>query len=101
MTTKIQNHKKVKNDLLNAKNWYRNQQNGLDKRFSLEIRKTLNYIIKNPLQFQIKYNKTRTAFTEIFPYGVHYHFNAETGTITILGIFHTSVNPEKWSERMF
>lgn len=96
----IQNHKEVKNDVLEAKNWYKNQQNGLEKKFAFEIKRTINYIIKNPLLFQIKYKNARTAYTEIFPYGVHYVFDEKTKSITIIGVFHTSISPTKWTERL-
>lgn len=94
------NHKEVKDDVLHAKDWYKSQQKGLEKRFASEVKTTLNYLIKNPLLFQIKYNTVRTAFTEVFPYGVHYHLNEETTTITVLGVFHTSISPTKWHKRL-
>jgi hypothetical protein len=40
------NHKEVKNDVLQAKDWYRSQQKGLEKRFANEVKITLNYLIK-------------------------------------------------------
>lgn len=100
MIYNIINHKEVKIDVLQAKDWYKSQQKGLEKRFANEVKNTLNYLIKNPLLFQVKYKTVRTAYTEIFPYGVHYHINESTQTITILGIFHTSVSPDKWMKRL-
>jgi hypothetical protein len=76
------------------------KQKGLDKRFANEVKITLNYLIKNPLLFQIKYKTVRTAFTEVFPYSVHYHLNEKTKTSTVLGIFHTSISPSKWIKRL-
>lgn len=95
MSYTVINHKEVKNDVLQAKYWYKTQQRGLEKRFASEVKITLNYLIKNPLLFQVKYKTVRTAFTEFFPYGVHYHLNEETKTITVLGVFHTSISPSK------
>ncbi|MGV1012397.1 MAG: type II toxin-antitoxin system RelE/ParE family toxin [Flavobacterium sp.] len=94
------NHKEVKNDVLQAKDWYKSKQKGLEKRFSNEVKNTLNYLIKNPLLFQIKYKTVRTAYTEVFPFGIHYHVNEKTKTITVLGIFHTSVSPDNWLKRL-
>jgi ParE toxin of type II toxin-antitoxin system, parDE len=95
----VVNHKEVKNDVFEAKNWYKKQQNGLEKQFANEVKKTINYFIKNPLLFEVKYKNTRIAYTEIFPYGVHYHFDENSKTITVLGVFHTSINPNKWLKR--
>jgi hypothetical protein len=100
MSYTVINHKEVKNDVLNAKNWYKSQQNGLEKRFASEVKITLNYLIKNPLLFQVKHKTVRTAFTEVFPFGVHHNLNEEKKTITVLGIFHTSMSPSKWLKRL-
>jgi plasmid stabilization system protein ParE len=97
MSYTVINHKEeVKNDVIDAKDWHKSKQKGLEKRFASEVKTTLNYLIKNPLLFQVKYKTVRVAFTEVFPIGVHYHLNEETKTITILGIFHTSISPTKW-----
>jgi hypothetical protein len=100
MSYTVINHKEVKNDVLQAKDWYKTKQKDLDKRFANEVKSTLNYLIKNPLLFQIKYKTVRTAFTEVFPYSVHYHLNEKTKTSTVLGIFHTSISPSKWIKRL-
>ncbi len=100
MNFTIINHKDVKNDVLKAKDWYKSQQKGLEKRFADEVKTTINYFIKNPLLFQEKYKKVRIAFTEIFPFAVHYHLDEETKTITVLGVFHTSISPNKWHKRL-
>ncbi|WP_269225169.1 type II toxin-antitoxin system RelE/ParE family toxin [Flavobacterium eburneipallidum] len=100
MSYTVINHKEVKNDVLQVKNWYKSQQKGLEKRFANEVRITLNFIIKNPLLFQVKYKTVRAAYTEIFPYAVHYHLNEKTKTITLLGVFHTSLSPDKWLDRL-
>lgn len=46
MSYTVTNHKEVKNDVLRAKEWYKNQQKGLEKRFTNEVKNTLNYLIK-------------------------------------------------------
>ena len=94
------NHKEVKNDVFVAKDWYKRQEQGLEKRFAAEVKSTILYLSKNPFLFQIKYRNVRTAYTEVFPYGVHYHVNKNTKTITVLGIFHTSISPSQWNSRL-
>ncbi|MDQ5929256.1 MAG: hypothetical protein QG594_1034 [Bacteroidota bacterium] len=100
MSYTVINHKEVKNDVLKAKEWYKTKEKGLEKRFSNEVKNTLKYLIKNPFLFQIKHKTVRTAYTEVFPYGIHYHINEQTKTITIIGIFHTSISPDKWLKRL-
>lgn len=72
MSYTVINYKEVITDVLNAKSWYKKQQKGLEKRFANEVKTTISYIIKNPLLFQVKYK-----------------------TITVLGVFHTSIAPSK------
>jgi hypothetical protein len=94
------NHKEVKNDVLEAKEFYKSKQTGLEKRFAIEVKNTINYFIKNPLLFQVKYKKVRVAYTEVFPFGVHYHLDKKTNTITVMGVFHTSLSPDNWLNRL-
>ena len=94
------NHKEVKNDVLSAKVWYKAKSLELENRFSTEIKKTIASIGKNPFLFQVKYLSIRTAFTEIFPYGIHFHVNEKTEIITIVGVFHTSISPNNWKNRL-
>ena len=86
--------------MIDAKDWYKSQQKGIEKRFASEVKTTISYLIKNPLLFQEKYKKVRFSFTELFPFGVHYHLNQETKTITVLGVIHTSMLPSKWHKRL-
>jgi hypothetical protein len=94
------NHKEVRNDVLQAKEWYKTQQSGLEKRFSAAVKDTIETLISNPLLFAIKYKTVRTAYTAVFPYAVHYHVNEELKTITILGVFYTALSPENWLNRL-
>jgi hypothetical protein len=92
-------HRAVEHDISEAKNWYKNRQKGLEKRFTSEVKLTLLQLSKNPLLFETKYRGVRVAHTKIFPFGVHFHCNEVTKIITILGVFHTSLNPERWENR--
>lgn len=89
MSYQIIYHTDAENDIRNAKKWYKDKQAGLEKRFALALKETINYIIVNPLLFEVKYRNTRVAFTKVFPFGVHYHFD-DNNKITILTILHTS-----------
>ena len=91
MSYQIIYHTDAENDIRNAKKHYKDQQAGLEKRFALALKETINYIIENPLLFEVKYRNIRVAFTKVFPFGVHYHFD-DNNKITILTILHTSKN---------
>ena len=62
----------IKLDIINAKNWYRKQQIGLDKRFALAVKSTILKLNENPFYYQLRYRNIRIAYPKSFPYGIHY-----------------------------
>jgi len=83
----------VKIDLIEAKDWYRNQKPGLEKNFAFEVKSCIQKIQKDPLIYEIKYRNVRTAFTAIFPYAVHFFIDELKQQIVIIAIIHQSRNP--------
>ncbi|WP_353079575.1 type II toxin-antitoxin system RelE/ParE family toxin [Flavobacterium sp.] len=90
----------VKEDIKEAVNWYNKAQNGLGTRFLKNVKEKINSVAKNPETIQIRYNDVQIAVVNTFPYTIHFQFHKEQNTIFILGIFHTSKNPENWIERL-
>lgn len=72
-------------------------QSKLAKAFLKEVKAVKKYLIKHPNKIQVRYNNVRVAFLKKFPYGIHFIFENET--VIILGVFHTSQDPEEWNER--
>jgi len=88
----------AKLDIEESAIWYNDKQKGLGKKFTSEIRQKIEDIKQNPKAFSIRYDKnTRTAITNVFPFMIH--FTIENKTIIIKAVFHTSINPNKWSKR--
>jgi plasmid stabilization system protein ParE len=83
----------VKLDLIEAKDWYKNQKPGLEKNFAQEVKNCIHRIQKNPLIYEVKYKNVRTAFTAIFPYAVHFYINESKQQIVIIAIIHQSRDP--------
>lgn len=59
----------------------------LKERFEVELTKSIELLFINPLHHQVRYRKIRIAFTEVFPYGIHYIVKNEY--IYVLKILHT------------
>ncbi len=87
----------AKEDIREGALWYNRQQIGLGKRFTKEIRKKVTSIKENPFAFSIRYHDVRTANIDIFPFMIH--FVVEEEVIIISSVFHTSIDPNKWSKR--
>jgi plasmid stabilization system protein ParE len=100
MRAKIKYASFVKEDIKEAVNWYNKAQNGLGTRFLKNVKEKINSVAENPETIQIRYNYVRIAVVNTFPYTIHFQFHKEQNTILILGIFHTSKNPENWIERL-
>jgi plasmid stabilization system protein ParE len=92
MSYKVIYHTDAEQDIRNAKKYYKEKLNCLEKRFALAVKETLVYIADNPYLFEVKYKNTRVAFTKVFSFGIHYIFDENTKNIQILAVLHTSKN---------
>ena len=97
MNYKIVIIEEAKLDFKEAFEWYKNIQPKLGDIYKNSFKESLKIIKSNPLLFQIRYNDSRVALIENFPYTIH--FNIYDNTIVIKAIFHTSRNTEIWIER--
>lgn len=90
---------KAKEDIKNAAHWYNGRQKGLGKRFTQEVRNKIDQICKNPTSAAVRYDETRCALLDTFPFMAHFSVNEKDKQVIISAVFHTSLNPEKWSDR--
>ena len=87
----------AEDELLEAYEWYKRQNEELASDFEICFSKAVESIHKNPFKTQIKYETIRVFFLQKFPYGIH--FKVEVATILIIAVFHTSINPKRWEKR--
>ncbi len=87
----------AKIDIKEAAVWYENVQKNLGKRFLNSVKTEIKIISKNPLLFQIRYDQTRVALIETFPYLIH--FEIDKNKIVIKAVIHTSRNSKNWKNR--
>ena len=78
----------VENDLIAAKQWYAEQQKGLEVRFTVAVKETLSNILKMPSAYSVRYRNVRIAHTKIFPYNVHFYIDEAKAQVVIIGIVH-------------
>lgn len=86
----------AKLDISAAANWYNSKQHDLGKQFVQEIRSKTLLIKHNPKIYPVRYENIRTTILDIFPFMIHYSIDESNNTILIVGIFHTSLNPDRW-----
>ena len=83
----------ARNDILNAAAWYREKQEGLDKKFITAVQRTLIKIVNNPESGNKIYKTYRQTIVKKFPYVVIYSIIFDS--IVILQVFNTWQNPKK------
>jgi toxin ParE1/3/4 len=84
-------------DLRDAVDFYDSKQSGLGDRFFSNLSEKIEKIKSNPLHYAIRYKEVRCAKIDNFPFMVH--FIVSDDDIIIIGIIHTSRNPQLWKER--
>ncbi|HRP88680.1 MAG TPA: type II toxin-antitoxin system RelE/ParE family toxin [Edaphocola sp.] len=87
----------TKADIKDAALWYNQQQSGLGKRFTKEVRAKVVDIKTNPLAYSVRYDDVRTAVVDVFPFMIH--FIIENKNIIVTAVLNTSLNPDKWADR--
>jgi plasmid stabilization system protein ParE len=83
----------AKDDIRQAKNWYKNQAPGLEKRFSLDIKTAILRLAQRPFVHAIRYKDIRVAHPDVFPFAIHYYIDESKYSIVIIAIVHNSRNP--------
>lgn len=86
-------------DIREAAHWYNGQSPGLGKKFTAAVRKTVRYIQKNPRAVALRYDDTRTALLDTFPYMVHFTIDEQKKTIVNSAVLSTHRDPGIWKER--
>jgi hypothetical protein len=78
----------VRNDILHAKQWYAEQQEGLDDHLVSAIKEAVANIIKMPSAYAVRYKNIRIIHTKIFPYNIHFFVDEIKNQNVITGIVH-------------
>lgn len=89
----------AKQDISEAAAWYNSKQKGLGKRFTQEVRSKVLFIRENPKASTIRYDDTRCAVLDVFPFMIHYTIDEANKTIIVAAVFHTSLDPGRWQKR--
>lgn len=89
----------AKEDIRDAARWYNKQNQGLGKRFTVEVRDSVRHIKQNPSACNVRHNEVRTAVLRAFPFMIHYTIDEVNKTVIITAVLHTSRDPKEWKKR--
>ncbi len=87
----------AENDLDKSYEFYFKDSPKVADKFFRQINLSLERIRKNPQSFPIAHKEIRKLVLKKFPFVIYYRIFDTV--IQIIAIFHTSRNPEIWSER--
>ena len=90
----------ARQDIKEAKEWYKKQSHGLEMRYAASVKSIILYIRQHPYAFAIRHKNIRIAHPKIFPYGIHYYIDESTRSIVIVAIIHNKRNPETTDNRL-
>ncbi len=86
----------AKQDIKESAQWYNKKQRGLGKRFISYVRKKVKFICQNPTATAVRYNNTRCAVLDVFPFMLYYSIDEEQELVIVSAVLHTSRGPERW-----
>lgn len=93
MTYKILYFEEVRQDVKDAKQWYRNQSKGLEKRFAEDIKISISRLKSRPAVHAIRYKNIRVTHPDVFPYSIHFYIDEKLNAVVITAIVHNSRDP--------
>jgi plasmid stabilization system protein ParE len=85
-------------DIIDAYDWYQNQELGLGEEFLRCVDASIQFIQRNPEMYEIAHASYRRVLVRRFPYAIFYEYIGMV--VTVYGVFHCSQNPRKWRNRL-
>ena len=97
MTPRLVLRPQAEAELLDARDWYKEQRAGLGSAFATEVDMVLSRIVQTPLAYPRVQGETRRALVRRFPYAIYFH--AMSDEIVVLGVVHGRRHPRRWQSR--
>ncbi|VAX37053.1 hypothetical protein MNBD_UNCLBAC01-296 [hydrothermal vent metagenome] len=85
-------------DIQKEIDYYDEQQIGLGHTFEEILDNHFTSIETNPF-FQIRYDNVHCLPVNKYPYMIHFTINETDNKVTVRAVFHTSLDPDKWTDR--
>lgn len=82
-------------DVSEAKDYFKKQKDGLEKKFIDDLKHTFSAIKLNPY-YKIEAQNVRSIPLKKFRYKVFFVIHEDQKLVNIIAVFHTSLNPSKY-----
>lgn len=85
-------------DLNEYYGWHETHRVGLGEEFLSKVDACVSFIRRMPEMHEVVVGSFRRALVRRFPFAIFYEYDGKT--VTIYGVFHTSLDPKKWQQRL-
>ena len=99
MSYKLVLHKEAGQDIEEPIDWYSKQLDGLGNQFYAQLTDKLEKLKENPKLWSVRYDEVHCVIVNVFPYLIHYIIEESEKKVVVLGVFHTSKDPDNWRIR--
>lgn len=99
MSYKLVLHKEAGQDIEEAIDWYSKQLDGLGNQFYAKLTDKLEKLKENPQLWSVRYDEVHCVIVNVFPYLIHYIIEESEKKVVVLGVLHTSKDPDNWRIR--
>jgi toxin ParE1/3/4 len=89
----------ARKDIREAAHWYNDQQPGLGKRFTHFVKKKIELICENPHLYAVRKAGIHAAILPIFPFMIFFEIDEKRRIVLVIGVFHSSLYPQRWHSR--
>ena len=87
-------------DIIESITWYNQERENLGFEFYGHVNEKLSLLGKNPLHYSIRFKNIRTTHIRRFPYLIYFKIDTKATSIIVLGVLHTSRDPQTIKKRM-
>ncbi len=84
-------------DIESAYVWYEGEREGLGEEFLIEVRATIDAVLRAAESYPVLHRQTRRALVRRFPYGLFYRI--VDGIVVFVSCVHTRREPGTWKRR--
>ncbi len=88
----------AEDDIADAYAWYESRRPGLGEEFLSCVDACIGAILRTPQMYALAHENYRRGLVRRFPYAIFYEYTGDT--VTVYCIFHTSLDPRKWRQRL-
>ena len=90
----------IDDDLLQAAEWYDQQQPGLGQKFLRDVIETIERLLQNPFLYYVRNRRrqVRWVYTRRFPYRII--FSVIGNTVVLYAVIHGARHDRNWKTRL-